>query len=101
MDNIKNEPVKLSDLKIFSAAQLEILQQYSITSAEHFVGVCATPEGFKGVMGALGVTETKLNKMLSGVKSRLPPELTELLSKPIEVTPPLGARKPLKKRKAE
>ena len=97
---ITGEQIKLSNLNIFSVEQLKILQEYSISSAEQFVGVCATPEGFNGIMRALGVTYPKLNKMVYEVKNHLPPDLAKLLSKPVEFSPPLGARRPRKKGKA-
>jgi hypothetical protein len=98
--NIANEQIKLSDLNIFSADQLKKLQDYSISSAEQFVGICATPEGFSGLRQALGVSQNQLNQMLYEVRTHLPPELAELLSKPTMFSPALGARKPKKKYKS-
>jgi len=98
---IKDEPIKLITLNIFSIEQLRVLQEYNISSAEQFVGICATPQGFKGIMQALGISQSKLTQFLFEVKNRLPPDLAELLSKPSEFTPPLGARKPRRKNKAK
>ena len=100
-DIIKTDQVKLTDLSIFSSEQLKKLQEYNISSAEQFVGVCATPEGFNGIMQTLGVNQSTLNQMLYQVKNHLPPELAKLLSKPTLFTRPLGARKPKKHRKAK
>jgi hypothetical protein len=98
---IKGEQIQLRDLKIFSDYQLKKLQEYNIATADQFVGVCATPEGFNGVMQALLVSRIKLNDMLYQVKNHLPTDLAELLSKPSTFIPPLGARKPRKTRKAK
>lgn len=98
---IKDEPIKLINLNIFSIKQLKILQEYNISSAEQFLGICATPQGFKGIMQALSITQLKLNQILLELKNQLSPELAELLSQPAEFAPPLGARKPRKKNKAK
>jgi hypothetical protein len=39
VDIIAGEQIKLSNLNIFSVEQLKILQEYSISSAEQFVGI--------------------------------------------------------------
>ena len=96
--NSKKENVKLRELQIFSSEQLKVLQEYSILTAEQFVGICATNEGYTGVMGALCVTRESLDQMLIQVKNQLPTELSDLLSKGATISPPLGARKPVKKK---
>jgi len=68
-------------------------------SAEQFVGMCATSEGFNGILQALNLTKTELNELINNVKKHLPPDLAELLSKPATITPPLGVRKPRKFKK--
>ena len=68
-DIIKTDQVKLTDLSIFSSEQLKKLQEYNISSAEQFVGVCATPEGFNGIMQTLVVNQSTLNQMLYQVKN--------------------------------
>ena len=93
-DNITNEPVKLNEINIFSEAQLKKLLEYNISTAEQFVGSCATPEGFSGIMKVLGLNKLQLNEVLHQVKKQLPPELAELLAKPVVNIPPMGARKP-------
>jgi hypothetical protein len=94
---IPNQQTKLSDLKLFSSAQLKKLNEYSISSAEQFVGACATPEGFAGIKQMLGLSQNKLNQMLYELKNQLPIEMAELLSKPTSFSPSMGARQPQKK----
>ena len=90
------DQIRLDDLNIFSNEQLTELRNYNIVTAEHFVGLCATPEGFKGIMMALHIAEIELRALLDQVKSQLPPELAKLLTKSATVVPHLGARKPSK-----
>jgi len=99
VDKITDEQLKLSNLRIFSEVQLKKLQEYSILTAEQFVGLCATPEGFSGVMNVLNLSRDGLNKMLYQVKNQLPTKMAAKLSKPTEFSPPLGARKPHKTEK--
>ena len=101
MIDIKGEQLKLIDLKIFSDEQLKTLRDYNILTAEQLVGLCATKEGFNGIMLVLRINKNKLNKILYEVKNHLPPELAEILSKPSTFLPPLGARKPRKKEKTK
>ena len=97
MDNIYNERLKINELNIFSEEQVKKLQEYNISTAEQFVGACATHEGFNGIRQLLGLTQIQLDQMLYLVKKQLPSDIAEMLSKPITKTPPLGARKPRKK----
>lgn len=94
---ISDQQTKLSNLKVFSLGQLKKLNEYSISSAEQFVGACATPEGFTGIKQMLDLSQNKLDQMLYEVKNQLPVELAELLSKPTSFSPSLGARQPKKK----
>jgi len=84
----------LNKLSIFSEGQLKKLLEYNISTAEQFVGSCGTPEGFSGIMVVLEFNKLQLNEVLHQVKKHLPPELAELLSKPVVNIPPMGARKP-------
>lgn len=99
VDIIKDDQLKLGNLNIFTEEQLKKLQEYNISTAEQFVGSCATPEGFKGLVNLLSINKTELNILLIQVKNKLPAELAELLSKPVTTIPPLGARNPKKLRK--
>jgi hypothetical protein len=99
VDKIIDEERSLKRLNIFSDDQLDKLREYSIFTADQFVGLCATPEGFNGVKSALGLTQTSLNNIIIQVKRQLPSDLAKLLNKPSTITPPLGARKPRKSRK--
>lgn len=101
-ENIKPEitkRVKLDDLNIFSKVQINKLHEYGISSAEQFVGLCATIEGLKGARLALSVTQIELKGLLNQVKTHLPSDLSELLSKPAPNVYQLGARDPQKIRK--
>ena len=100
-DNITEEQVKLNKLSIFSENQLKKLQEYNISTAEQFVGSCATPEGFSGIMDVLSLNKPQLNELLYQVRNQLPPKLAELLSKPVVSIPPMGVRKPRKGKKKD
>ncbi len=97
MNSIRSKQKKLKDLNIFTSEQMQILQEYNISTPEQFIGICATSEGFQGILQALDVTSEVLYEILNQVKKHIPNRLAEVLSKPVEKVPSLGARKPKKK----
>ena len=66
---ITYEQIRLRDLKIFSAKQLSSLLGHNILTAETFIGICASSEGFSGVARILEVSGQDLNELLGQVKA--------------------------------